>query len=58
MEIKLSAKADSILERYKQAFVTDDQLIKYRNLGAITKEEYDYIYETKHSVVESTTEEA
>lgn len=45
----MSEKAQNILNRYKKSFVTDGQLLKYLELGAITQEEYDAIYTTKHS---------
>ena len=45
----MSEKAQKILNRYKKSFVTDEQLLKYLELGAITQEEYDAIYTTKHS---------
>ena len=45
----MSEKAQNILNRYKKSFVTDEQLLKYLELGAITQEEYDVIYTTKHS---------
>lgn len=45
----MSEKAQKILNRYKKSFVTDEQLLKYLELGAITQEEYDAIYATKHS---------
>lgn len=45
----MSEKAQNILNRYKKSFVTDEQLLKYLELGAITQEEYDTIYTTKHS---------
>ena len=44
----MSEKAQNILNRYKKSFVTDEQLLKYLELGAITQEEYDGIYTTKH----------
>lgn len=45
----MSEKAQNILNRYKKSFVTDEQLLKYLELGAITQEEYNVIYTTKHS---------
>lgn len=44
----MSEKAIWILDRYKNGFVTDSQLLRYLELGAITQEEYDTIYATKH----------
>lgn len=45
----MSAKAQKIMDRYKKSYVTDAQLERYLDLGAITQEEYDTIYATKHS---------
>ena len=44
----MSKKAEKILERYGKGFVTDEQLLKYLELGAITPEEYTIIYEKTH----------
>ncbi len=44
----MSKKAETILKRYEKGYVTDDQLLRYLKLGAITQEEYDDIYATKH----------
>ena len=44
----LSAYAEKILKRYSKSYVTDEQLLRYLGLGAITPEEYTIIYETKH----------
>lgn len=46
----LSAYAEKILKRYSKSYVTDEQLLRYLELGAITQEEYDIIYSTKHPV--------
>ena len=46
----LSAYAEKILKRYSKSYVTDEQLLRYLELGAITQEEYDIIYATKHLV--------
>ena len=48
----MSKKANQILTRYEKGYVTDAQLMRYFELGAITKEEYDFIYATKHHVNE------
>ena len=45
----MSEKAQKIMERYEKSYVTDAQLKRYLELGAITQEEYDTIYATKHS---------
>lgn len=52
-EITMSAKAQKIMERYEQSYVTDAQLTRYLELGVITQEEYDAIYATKHPVEEA-----
>lgn len=44
----MSKKANQILTRYEKGYVTDAQLLRYKELGAITEEEYVKIYETKH----------
>ena len=49
-EITMSAKAQKIMERYRQSYVTDAQLERYLHLGVITDEEYDAIYKIKHPV--------
>ena len=44
----MSNKAEKILSRYLKGYVTDEQLKKYLELGAISNEEYDEIYNEKH----------
>ena len=44
----MSKKAETILKRYKKGYVTDEQLLRYMELGAITQDEYCAIYATKH----------
>ncbi len=44
----MSAKAQQIMDRYKQSYVTDVQLSRYLQLGAITDEEYEVIYAIRH----------
>lgn len=46
----MSDKANKILQRYIKGYVTDTQLIKYLELEAITQNEYDEIYSTKHPI--------
>lgn len=53
----MSAKAQKIMERYEQSYVTDAQLERYLELGVITEEEYEVIYEVKHPKVEEHSEE-
>lgn len=49
-EIAMSAKAQKIMDRYEQSYVTDAQLAKYLQLGVITEDEYAAIYAIKHPV--------
>lgn len=44
----MSKKAKQIMTRYEKGYVTDEQLEKYLELGAISQEEYDTIYASKH----------
>ena len=44
----MSEKAQKIMRRYIKYYVTDAQLVRYYELGIITKEEYDTIYATRH----------
>ena len=44
----MSDKAKRIMERYEKSYVTDTQLKRYLELGAIKQEEYDEIFATKH----------
>ena len=44
----MSKTAQRIMTRYEKGYVTDKQLLKYLNLGVITDEEYEIIYESKH----------
>ena len=48
----MSDKAAKILKRYEKGYVTDSQLLRYLELGAITQEEYSMIYAIKHPVEE------
>ena len=52
-EITMSAKAQKILERYKQSYVTDAQLDKYLQLSVISEEEYAAIYAIKHPILDN-----
>lgn len=58
-EITMSAKAQKIMDRYEQSYVTDAQLAKYLQLGVITEDEYAAIYAIKHPAEndEGVTEE-
>lgn len=44
----MSGKAKQIKTRYEKSYVTDTQLIRYMELGVITAEEYEEIYNTRH----------
>jgi len=57
-EITMSAKAQKIMERYEQSYVTDAQLERYLQLGVITEEEYAAIYVIKHPVAETKEQPA
>ena len=46
----MSKKAERIMERYAKGYVTDAQLLRYKELEAINEEEYNTIYATKHPV--------
>ena len=50
----MSEKATEVMERYKNGYVTDKQLLAYLELEAITQEEYNSIYAVKHPVTEET----
>ena len=52
-KITMSSKAQKIMERYAQSYVTDDQLSRYLQLDVITEEEYAAIYAVKHPVAET-----
>ena len=45
----MSDKAEKIKKRYEKGYVTDAQLLRYYELGVISKEEYDAIYSIRHS---------
>lgn len=44
----MSAKAEKIKDRYLMGYVTDEQLLRYKDLGVLTQAEYDEIYATKN----------
>ena len=44
----MSSKAKQIKTRYEKGYVTDTQLTRYMELGVITAEEYEEIYNTRH----------
>ena len=39
---------ERIKERYIKNYITDAQLIRFKDLGVITQEQYDELYEMKH----------
>ena len=39
---------ERIKERYLKNYITDAQLIRFRDLGVITQEQYDELYALKH----------
>ena len=45
---------ERIKERYLKNYITDAQLIRFRDLGVITQEQYDELYEMKHPAVTDT----
>ena len=47
----MTPKAEKIKERYLIGYVTDEQLLRYKELGVLTQAEYDEIYALKHGEV-------
>lgn len=41
--MKLSKKAENLKDRYLRFGITDMQLKKYKDLGVLTQDEFDYI---------------
>ena len=39
---------EKIKERYLKNYITDAQLIRFRDLGVIRQEQYDELYALKH----------
>lgn len=39
---------ETIRERYLKNYVTDSQLMRFKNLGIITEEQYEALYAEKH----------
>ena len=48
----------TIKERYIRNYIRDDQLLRFKDLGVITYEQYTELYEIKHPTEQSSTEEA
>ena len=44
----MTPKAEQIKNRYVLGYVTDEQLLRYKDLGVLTQAEYDEIYALKH----------
>lgn len=44
----MAPKAEQIKNRYVLGYVTDEQLLRYKDLGVLTQAEYDEIYALKH----------
>ena len=49
---------ERIKERYMKNYITDAQLIRFRDLGVITQDQYDELYEMKHPVETAADTEA
>ena len=49
---------DSIKERYLKNYIRDDQLLRFKDLGVITYEQYAELYEIKHPTEQSAYEES
>ena len=45
---------ERIKERYLKNYITDAQLIRFRDLGVITQEQYDELYLMKHPSEQET----
>ena len=39
---------ETIRERYLKNYITDTQLVRFKNLGIITEEQYAELYAEKH----------
>lgn len=48
----MTPKAEQIKNRYVLGYVTDEQLLRYKDLGVLTQAEYDEIYALKHGEAE------
>ena len=45
---------EKIKERYLKNYIRDDQLVRFRDMGIITAEQYDELYAEKHPAVQET----
>ena len=48
----------TIKERYLKNYITDSQLLRFKDLGVITYEQYAELYEIKHPTEQSQYEES
>ena len=48
----------SIKERYLKNYIRDDQLLRFKDLGVITYEQYAELYEIRHHTEQSQYEES
>ena len=49
---------ETIKERYLKNYIRDDQLLRFKDLGVITYEQYAELYEIKHPTEQSQYEES
>ena len=47
-----------IKERYLKNYIRDDQLLRFKDLGIITYEQYAELYEIKHPTEQSQYDES
>ena len=45
---------EKIKERYLKNYITDAQLVRFKDLGIITAEQYDELYALKHPAEQET----
>ena len=45
---------ETIKERYFKNYITDPQLVRFKNLGIITEEQYNALYAEKHPANQET----
>ena len=46
---------EKIKERYLKNYIRDDQLVRFRDMGIITEEQYAELYALKHPAEQETT---
>ena len=49
---------EKIKERYLKNYITDSQLLRFKDLGIITYEQYTELYKLKHPVEQPQHEES